>query len=101
MFAQSRVEFPNRQPADRQIICGQGPPPPSPMVVERFQQVISQLFQQRIVRMGGAVDDDMANCEAQCCHISHNPAPILLVIVFMIITIAWTSQACLVLSVHM
>jgi ATP-dependent Clp protease protease subunit len=31
------------------------------MVVERFQQVISQLFQQRIVRLGGAVDDDMAN----------------------------------------
>lgn len=31
------------------------------MVVERFQQVISQLFQQRIVRLGGPVDDDMAN----------------------------------------
>jgi len=45
----------------RHIICGQGPQPPSPMVVERFQQVISQLFQQRIVRLGGAVDDDMAN----------------------------------------
>ncbi|KAK9823991.1 hypothetical protein WJX72_006840 [[Myrmecia] bisecta] len=44
-----------------QIYCGQGPPPPNPMVVERFQQVISQLFQQRIVRMGGPVDDDMAN----------------------------------------
>ena len=29
--------------------------------MERFQQVISQLFQQRIVRLGGAVDDDMAN----------------------------------------
>eukprot|EP00232_Nephroselmis_pyriformis_P021414 CAMPEP_0182864640 /NCGR_PEP_ID=MMETSP0034_2-20130328/7271_1 /TAXON_ID=156128 /ORGANISM="Nephroselmis pyriformis, Strain CCMP717" /LENGTH=277 /DNA_ID=CAMNT_0024996899 /DNA_START=16 /DNA_END=849 /DNA_ORIENTATION=- len=37
---------------------GQGPPP---MVMERFQGVISQLFTQRIVRMGGAVDDDMAN----------------------------------------
>ncbi|KAK9836603.1 hypothetical protein WJX74_004165 [Apatococcus lobatus] len=59
--AERRVEFPNKQSEDRQIICGQGPPPPSPMVVERFQQVISQLFQQRIVRMGGAVDDDMAN----------------------------------------
>jgi len=46
---------------DRQIICGQGPAPPSPVVVERFQQVISQLFQQRIIRAGGAVDDDMAN----------------------------------------
>jgi ATP-dependent Clp protease protease subunit len=29
--------------------------------MERFQQVISALFQQRIVRLGGAVDDDMAN----------------------------------------
>jgi ATP-dependent Clp protease protease subunit len=47
--------------AEQQIWCGQGPQPPSPMVVERFQQVVSQLFQQRIVRLGGAVDDDMAN----------------------------------------
>ncbi|KAJ8572797.1 hypothetical protein K7X08_009308 [Anisodus acutangulus] len=37
---------------------GQGPPP---MVAERFQNVISQLFQYRIIRCGGAVDDDMAN----------------------------------------
>ncbi|KAH1259832.1 ATP-dependent Clp protease proteolytic subunit 5, chloroplastic [Glycine max] len=37
---------------------GQGPPP---MVAERFQSVISQLFQYRIIRCGGAVDDDMAN----------------------------------------
>ncbi|KAF6143329.1 hypothetical protein GIB67_001273 [Kingdonia uniflora] len=37
---------------------GQGPPP---MVQERFQSVISQLFQHRIVRCGGAVEDDMAN----------------------------------------
>ncbi|KAK4750914.1 hypothetical protein SAY87_004396 [Trapa incisa] len=37
---------------------GQGP---SPMVQERFQSVISQLFQYRIIRCGGAVDDDMAN----------------------------------------
>ncbi|KAK4273287.1 hypothetical protein QN277_021717 [Acacia crassicarpa] len=37
---------------------GQGPPP---MVMERFQSVISQLFQYRIIRCGGAVDDDMAN----------------------------------------
>ncbi|KAF9619805.1 hypothetical protein IFM89_009556 [Coptis chinensis] len=36
----------------------QGPPP---MVQERFQSVISQLFQHRIIRCGGAVDDDMAN----------------------------------------
>uniref|UniRef100_A0A5B6ZC53 ATP-dependent Clp protease proteolytic subunit n=1 Tax=Davidia involucrata TaxID=16924 RepID=A0A5B6ZC53_DAVIN len=37
---------------------GQGP---APMVQERFQSVISQLFQHRIIRCGGAVDDDMAN----------------------------------------
>lgn len=43
------------------IFCGQGPPPPNPLVMERFQSVVSQLFQQRIVRMGGPVDDDMAN----------------------------------------
>ncbi|KAG8653269.1 ATP-dependent Clp protease proteolytic subunit 5, chloroplastic isoform X1 [Manihot esculenta] len=36
----------------------QGPPP---MVHERFQSVVSQLFQYRIIRCGGAVDDDMAN----------------------------------------
>eukprot|EP00887_Chlorella_sp_A99_P008159 scaffold12.g8159.t1 len=47
--------------AEQVIYAGQGPPPPSPIVVERFQQVISQLFQQRIVRLGGPVDDDMAN----------------------------------------
>ncbi|KGN52860.1 ATP-dependent Clp protease proteolytic subunit 5, chloroplastic [Cucumis sativus] len=37
---------------------GQGPPP---MVQERFQSVISQLFQYRIIRCGGPVEDDMAN----------------------------------------
>ncbi|WOL06691.1 hypothetical protein Cni_G15425 [Canna indica] len=37
---------------------GQGPPP---MVQEQFQSVISQLFQHRIIRCGGPVDDDMAN----------------------------------------
>ncbi|KAK4779081.1 hypothetical protein SAY86_006609 [Trapa natans] len=31
------------------------------VVQERFQSVISQLFQRRIKRCGGAVDDDMAN----------------------------------------
>ncbi|KAL3639626.1 hypothetical protein CASFOL_017533 [Castilleja foliolosa] len=34
---------------------------PHPMVQERFMSVISQLFQYRIIRCGGAVDDDMAN----------------------------------------
>lgn len=37
---------------------GQGP---LPMVAERFQSVISQLFQYRIIRCGGPVEDDMAN----------------------------------------
>eukprot|EP00271_Cylindrocystis_brebissonii_P010261 TRINITY_DN263_c0_g1_i2.p1 TRINITY_DN263_c0_g1~~TRINITY_DN263_c0_g1_i2.p1 ORF type:complete len:179 (-),score=27.51 TRINITY_DN263_c0_g1_i2:176-712(-) len=41
------------------IYAGQGQPPP--MLQERFQGVISQLFQNRIIRCGGAVDDDMAN----------------------------------------
>ncbi|KAG6524570.1 ATP-dependent Clp protease proteolytic subunit 5, chloroplastic-like [Zingiber officinale] len=36
---------------------GQGPPP---AVQENFQSVVSQLFQHRIVRCGGQVDDDMA-----------------------------------------
>jgi hypothetical protein len=37
---------------------GQGPPL---MLAEWFQSVITQLFQQRIIRCGGTVDDDMAN----------------------------------------
>ncbi|CAN8306421.1 unnamed protein product [Cochlearia groenlandica] len=36
-------------------------PSSPPMVQERFQSIISQLFQYRIIRCGGAVDDDMAN----------------------------------------
>ncbi|KAG0502704.1 hypothetical protein HPP92_002776 [Vanilla planifolia] len=34
---------------------------PSPMFQERFQSVVSQLFQHRIIRCGGPVDDEMAN----------------------------------------
>lgn len=34
---------------------------PSPIVVERFQSVASQLMSQRIIRLGGAVDDDSCN----------------------------------------
>ncbi|WVZ56703.1 hypothetical protein U9M48_007197 [Paspalum notatum var. saurae] len=34
---------------------------PSPMVMERFHGVVSQLFQHRIIRCGGPVEDDMAN----------------------------------------
>eukprot|EP00898_Chlorokybus_atmophyticus_P005740 jgi/Chlat1/6167/Chrsp41S05712 len=37
---------------------GQGPPPE---MASRFQGVLSGLFQQRIIRLGGPVDDDMAN----------------------------------------
>jgi ATP-dependent Clp protease, protease subunit len=43
------------------VVAQQGPAPPNPLVVDRFQQVVSQLFTQRIVRLGGPVDDDMAN----------------------------------------
>ncbi|KAM7276799.1 hypothetical protein ACFE04_018665 [Oxalis oulophora] len=41
---------------------GQGPKAQGPAVMpERFQSVITQLFQYRIIRCGGAVEDDMAN----------------------------------------
>ena len=33
---------------------------------------------------------------SQCCHITHSPATITLIIVIL----PWTSQGCLVLSVH-
>ena len=51
----------SREPAGRGVFAGQGPPPPSPMMVERFSAVVSQLFAQRVVRLGGPVDDEMAN----------------------------------------
>lgn len=41
---QNRVDFASHDQSA--IWAGQGPPPPNPMVVERFQQVITQLFQQ-------------------------------------------------------
>merc|ERR1711943_13046 len=34
---------------------------PNPVVMERFQGVASQLMNQRIIRLGGAVDDDSCN----------------------------------------
>ena len=37
---------------------GRGPPA---QVMERFQGVASQLMTQRIIRLGGAVDDDSCN----------------------------------------
>ena len=37
---------------------GKGPPP---QVMERFQGAASQLMTQRIIRLGGAVDDDSCN----------------------------------------
>ena len=52
---------PTPPPPSSLIARAQGPAPPNPLVVDRFQQVVSQLFAQRIVRLGGAVDDDMAN----------------------------------------
>ncbi|KAG6548265.1 hypothetical protein Mapa_010316 [Marchantia paleacea] len=52
------LEVPTSMYAGPYANQGQGPPP---MVQERFQSVITQLFQHRIIRCGGAVDDDMAN----------------------------------------
>lgn len=42
------------------ISARQSEPPPAHLM-ERFQSVLGNLFQERIVRLGGAVDDDMAN----------------------------------------
>lgn len=69
------VTFSDTLSEDRRIYANQGPPPPSPFVVERFQQVVSQLFQQRIVRIGGPIEDEMANlCVAQLLYLdSVNP----------------------------
>lgn len=55
-----KVDFTSRDQTPA-VVASQGPAPPNPLLVEKFQGVISQLFQQRIIRMGGAVDDDMAN----------------------------------------
>lgn len=73
--SQRGVEFSSNLSADKRIYANQGPPPPSPLVVERFQQVVSQLFQQRIVRIGGPIEDEMANlCVAQLLYLdSANP----------------------------
>eukprot|EP00976_Prorocentrum_cordatum_P053806 1085530-Prorocentrum_minimum.AAC.1 len=38
-----------------------GRAPPPPYVAQAMNDVLGQLFHQRIVRLGGAVDDDMAN----------------------------------------
>jgi len=40
---------------------GPGKAPPPMHVAQQMQSVLGQLFHQRIIRMGGAVDDDMAN----------------------------------------
>jgi len=45
----------------RSLISAQQGKGPSPLVVERFQGVASQLMNQRIIRLGGAVDDDSCN----------------------------------------
>lgn len=44
--SQRSLLVPDKADASGHVWCGQGPPPPNPMVVERFSQVISQLFQQ-------------------------------------------------------
>jgi len=44
--AGSQIVCAHPRDVGRLVVCQQGPPPPNPLVVERFQQVISQLFQQ-------------------------------------------------------
>merc|ERR1711865_200496 len=54
-------------------VYASGREPPSPMVQARMQQVLESLFQQRIVRLGGAVDDDMCNLiVAQLLYLEYN-----------------------------
>eukprot|EP00747_Dinoflagellata_sp_TGD_P150096 gnl/TRDRNA2_/TRDRNA2_177077_c2_seq1.p1 gnl/TRDRNA2_/TRDRNA2_177077_c2~~gnl/TRDRNA2_/TRDRNA2_177077_c2_seq1.p1 ORF type:complete len:222 (-),score=0.64 gnl/TRDRNA2_/TRDRNA2_177077_c2_seq1:698-1363(-) len=38
-----------------------GPQPPNQLMVEQFQNATNQLFNHRVIRLGGAVDDDSAN----------------------------------------
>mmetsp|Transcript_7981 Transcript_7981/g.29528 ORF Transcript_7981/g.29528 Transcript_7981/m.29528 type:complete len:215 (+) Transcript_7981:3052-3696(+) len=45
----------------RILVSNQQGKGPSPIVLERFQSVASQLMSQRIIRLGGAVDDDSCN----------------------------------------
>jgi hypothetical protein len=52
--SQRSVDFSSRQNPENMVYAGQGPPPPNPLVVERFQQVVSALFQQASVWKGGA-----------------------------------------------
>jgi ATP-dependent Clp protease protease subunit len=59
--SQHSSKFALREKISRvQTIAQQGKGPP-PMVMERFQGVASQLMSQRIIRLGGAVDDDGCN----------------------------------------
>jgi hypothetical protein len=51
--SQRSVDFSSRQNPENMVYAGQGPPPPNPLVVERFQQVVSALFQQASVWKGG------------------------------------------------
>ena len=63
--------------AEQQIWCGQGPQPPNPMVVERFQQVVSQLFQQvslmapRLSLFGDMYPKRKCNAEHNVVHSPH------------------------------
>ena len=43
-----------------EVYCNQEKPA-NPELLQRLQGVTSSLFMQRIIRLGGAVDDDMAN----------------------------------------
>ena len=50
------------------IVMSQGPPPPNPLMVERFQSVVSSLFQQvrRGRYAGSAVTLHRVQCAALC-----------------------------------
>jgi len=61
LFPGRRVALtPNAMSSRRSVEAQQGKGPP-PLVMERFQSVASQLMNQRVIRLGGAVDDDSCN----------------------------------------
>lgn len=47
--------------SSRRLEIYAGEQPPNPELLQRLQGVTTSLFMQRIIRLGGAVDDDMAN----------------------------------------
>jgi ATP-dependent Clp protease protease subunit len=60
-YAPGQLETTVKRSLIRARVSNQQGKGPSPIVVERFQNVASQLMSQRIIRLGGAVDDDSCN----------------------------------------